>query len=177
MAHPTIATAHRQAALIVVALATLACIQQPQLVVQNSDGDFVPLEPWMATLAAVPIDREAGDSAVGAYARPSGTVVLSPMTVQETRATITLEGGEPRAEYPWYVQLGQCGNDRGILAGPLAYPPVEVDDDGRGSAVVMLPFTVPTSGRFFVSVRRSETEIATTVACGNLARQRQVAQH
>lgn len=63
---------------------------------------------------------------------------------------------------------GECGNDRGTLASLIVHPPVSVDGSGQATATVTLPFTLPTSGRYFVSIRRSETDVSTVIACGNL---------
>ena len=137
-----------------------ACVQPPALVVESASGEVVPLESWSAKLvSSTPLESTG----------PTGTVTLAPgSTIRETRARLTLTGGTPDAAYPWYVQLGECGNDRGTLASLMVYPPVAVDGSGQAAVTVTLPFTLPTSGRFFVSVRRSETDVSTVIACGNL---------
>jgi hypothetical protein len=144
------------------ALSLLACVQRPALVIETSSGDVVRLEAWTATLA-------------GSSADMRGTATLSPgVTFRETRASITIAGATPRAVHGWYVQLGECGHNRGILAGPMAYTPITVDGRGNGAASVMLPFTVPTSGQYFVSVRGSESESSSVIACGNLTKDRSI---
>lgn len=138
-----------------------ACVQPPALVVEGASGETVPLESWSADIAAI----ETAGSAV------KGRALLVPgASIRETRAMLTLTGGTPNAVYPWYVQLGDCANDRGVLASLIVYPPIAVDSSGQATANVTLPFTLPTSGRYFVSVRRSETEVSTVIACGNLTR-------
>lgn len=138
-----------------------ACVHRSLPVIQTSTGEVVPLEQWTATLSApatVPF-------------KLSGAVTFAPgKNIRETRAAITIVGGEPVVAYAWYVHLGQCGNDRGILSGLLAYPPIAVDSNGRGTAIATLPFTTPTSGRYFVSVHQSDSEMSTALACGNLTR-------
>jgi hypothetical protein len=52
----------------------------------------------------------------------------------------------------------------------MAYTPIAVDGDGVGTSTVNLHFTVPTSGRFSVTVRESELETSPAVACGNLTK-------
>jgi hypothetical protein len=102
-----------------------------------------------------------------------GTATLSPgVTFREARATVVVAGATPLAVHAWYLQLGECGHDRGILAGPMAYTPIRVDGYGDGTASVMLPFTVPTSGQYFVSVHGSESESSPVIACGNLTKDR-----
>jgi hypothetical protein len=150
------------AALGLPALTLLACVQRPALVIETSTGDVVPLEAWTATLSA-------------SSAGMRGTATLSPgVTHREALASITISGATPAAVHGWYVQLGECGADRGILIGPQAYTPVTVDAQGAGTSTVRLPFTVPTSGHYFVSVRQGESEHSPVVACGNLTKDRPV---
>ena len=142
------------------ALMLAACVQPPAVVIETSTGDVVRLETWTASLAA-----PAGSV--------RGTATLAPgVTYREARATVTLSGAAPSAVHAWYVQLGECGHDRGILVGPQAYAPIVVDAQGEGRSTVTLPFTVPTNGRFFVTVRQSESETTPVIACGNLTKER-----
>jgi hypothetical protein len=142
------------------ALTLFACVQRPALVIETSSGDIVPLETWTAMLAAPSTQLR-------------GTAMLAPgVTYRETQATLSLTGGTPSAVHAWYVQLGQCGHDRGILVGPQAYTPIAINAQGEGRATVTLPFTVPTTGHFFVTVRQADSEAAPVVACGNLTKDR-----
>jgi hypothetical protein len=159
-------TARRALAMLaasgLVALTMLACVQPPALVIENSTGDVVPLETWTATISS-------------SAAPLRGTATLSPgATYRETRATITLSGAAPRAVHAWHVQPGECGHDPGILGGPQWYTPLTADDQGDARSTVTLPFTVPTSGRYFVSVRQSASDSSPIVACGNLTKDRSV---
>jgi hypothetical protein len=150
------------AALGLPALTLLACVQRPAVVIETSTGDVVPLEVWTAKFSA-----PAGDI--------RGTATLAPgVTFRETQASITLAGAAPLSVHGWSVQLGECGHDRGILIGPQAYTPIMVDGYGDGRATVTLPFTVPTSGHFFVTVRQSDSESSPVAACGNLTKDRSV---
>jgi hypothetical protein len=147
-------------ALALPALTLLACVQRPALVIETSSGDVVPLERWTATLAAPSADIR-------------GTATLSPgLTFRETLASIAIAGARPLAAHAWYVQLGECGHDRGTLAGPQAYTPITIDSQGEGTSTVTLPFTVPTSGHYFVTVRQSASEASSVIACGDLTRGR-----
>lgn len=138
------------------ALTLVACVQRPALVVETSTGDVIRLESWTATLS----------SSTGL----SGMTTLTPATYRETLATISVSGATPNATHGWYVQLGECGRDLGILAGPQAYVPLVVDPRGDGRSTVTLPFTVPMNGRYFVTVRAADTERSAVVACGNLTK-------
>jgi hypothetical protein len=138
------------------ALTLIACVQRPALVIETATGDIVRLESWTATLT----------SSQGLH----GTATLAPLTYRETLATLSVTGAPPDAIHVWYVQLGECGRDLGILAGPQAYTPVTADAQGEGRSTVVLPFTVPTSGRYFVTVRGGDRERSPVVACGNLTK-------
>ena len=140
------------------ALTLFACVQPPALVIETSAGDVVRLESWTAVLE--PVSSEV-----------RGTATLEPgSTYRETRATIAISGATPRSAHAWVVQLGECGHELGVLSGPMAYTPIAVNGDGAGTSTVSLHFTVPTSGRFSVTVRKSELETSPAVACGNLTK-------
>ena len=140
------------------ALTLFACVQPPALVVETPTGEVVRLESWTAPLT--PLSSEV-----------RGTASLEPgSTYRETRATIAISGAAPRSAHAWLVQLGECGHELGVLYGPMAYTPIVVDGDGAGTASITLPFTVPTSGRYSVTVRESERETSRAVACGNLTK-------
>ena len=144
------------AALALPGLSLTACVQRPPLVVEMSTGDIIRLESWTATLSSA--------TALG------GMATLTPATYRETLATISVSGAAPNATHAWYVQLGECGRDLGILAGPQAYVPLVADQRGEGSSTVTLPFTVPMNGRYFVTLRQADTERSAVVACGNLTK-------
>ena len=159
--HTMVRTAPRPLVLLVglalPALTLLACVQPPAIVIETSTGDVVRLETWTATLS-------------GAL---HGTVALSPgVTYRETLATITVSGATPRAVHAWYVHLGECGHERGILAGLQPYTPITADEQGTIAAAIALPFTVPTAGEYSVTVRQSEQVNSSPVACGNLTKGR-----
>lgn len=150
------------AALGLPALTLFACVQPPALVIETSTGDIVPLESWSATL--VPASSEV-----------RGTATLDPgETYRETRASVSITGVVPRSTHAWLVQLGECGHELGVLAGPMAYPPIVADAEGAAVSSVTLPFTVPTAGRYSVTVRQSESETSPAMACGNLTKGRLV---
>lgn len=139
-------------------LTLLACVQRPALVIETSTGDVVRLESWTASLSSP--------------SGLSGTATLAPGgTHRETLATIAISGAQPRAVHAWYAHLGACGHDLGILVGPQAYAPMVADDQGNAHSSVTLPFTVPTNGTYFVSVRASASEGSRVIACGNLTKE------
>jgi hypothetical protein len=138
-----------------IGLALAACVQRPPMVIETSAGDVVPLEPWSATLS-------------GAL---HGTVTLAPgVTHREALATINLTGATPGATHAWFVRLGECNRERGILGGLRPYTPLTANEEGTVAASIALPFTVPTEGEYSVTVLQSELVNSSSVACGNLTK-------
>jgi hypothetical protein len=72
--------------------------------------------------------------------------------------------------HAWYVHLGECGRERGILAGLQPYTPIAADEQGTIAAAIALPFTVPTAGEYSVTVRQSAQVNSSPVACGDLTK-------
>jgi hypothetical protein len=138
-----------------IALTLAACVQRPAMVIETSTGDIVALETWSGTLS-------------GAL---HGTATLAPgATYRETLATITVSGATPRAVHAWFVQLGECGHERGVVGGLHPYTPITADEQGTATANVALPFTVPTEGQYSVTVLQSEQVSSSPVACGTLTK-------
>lgn len=145
------------------ALTLFACVQPPALVIETSSGDVVRLEAWAAPLKPISSDVR-------------GMATLEPgSTYRETRATVSIAGAAPGSAHAWLIHLGECGHEIGILAGPMSYTPIVADGEGAGTSVVTLPFTVPMSGRYSVTVRESQHETSRPVACGDLSKSRIVA--
>ena len=137
------------------ALTVIGCVQRPAMVIETSTGDVIPLETWSATLS-------------GAL---HGTVTLAPgATHREALATINLAGATPGARHAWFVQLGECTRERGVLGGLRPYTPLAADEEGTVAASIALPFTVPTEGEYSVTVLQSELVNSSSVACGNLTK-------
>ncbi|MGQ0714479.1 MAG: hypothetical protein ACT4PJ_12220 [Gemmatimonadaceae bacterium] len=85
-----------------------------------------------------------------------------------TEVTINLANATPGQRLPWHVHEGSCGNDRGIVGNPSAYPPLVVGSNGAatGSANVMV--SLDEAKDYFVNVHASPTNLQTIVACGDL---------
>ena len=49
------------------------------------------------------------------------------------------------------------------------YKPLVVDASGKAEVSIILPFSTPTQGDYFVNVHKSPTELGTIIACGPLA--------
>ena len=148
------------AALAATAIALAACAPTQY---SSSAGGQIDWARWTATLAAPP------DGAGPAAPSVTGTATLAPGdSISLTRATVQISGATPGASYPWGVHLGRCGEDKGIVGISSMYRPIAVGADGRGEATVVLPYTTPNQGEFFVTVR-APGRASGVVACGNLA--------
>jgi hypothetical protein len=139
-------------------------------------------------LAACGNDRPAADARPDAapsvsQTEPSWSAVLRPgpehrqvsgsataRALQgETEIAVEFFGGQPGAVHPWHVHQGTCGSDEGYLHEPDVYPPLELDQQGRGSARVTVPAAVQPGQSYFVNVHGMEDHDE-TVACGALSR-------
>lgn len=86
-----------------------------------------------------------------------------------TVAHVEIANAAPGGQHPWHVHLGQCGSDQGILGPADAYKPLKIGGDGKAESDATLPLVLPRSGRYFVNVHASPSNMGTIVACGNLA--------
>ena len=129
----------------------------------SSAGGEIERTRWTASLGA-----PQGAASAAAAPRVTGTAVVMPGdSISLTRATVRISGATAGASYPWSVHLGRCGDDRGIVGISSMYTPVVAGADGSGEATVILPYTTPNAGEFFVQVRASGGAPG-AVACGNL---------
>jgi hypothetical protein len=151
------------AALAATAAALAACAPTQYA---SSAGGAIETTRWTATLAA-----PAGAAAASDAASPSvtGTATVAPGdSISLTRATVRISGATPGSTYPWHVHLGRCGDDKGIVGISSMYTPITAGADGKGEATVVLPYTTPNQGEFFVNVH-APARAPGIVACGNLA--------
>jgi hypothetical protein len=98
-----------------------------------------------------------------------GTVSLAGNGPGSSMATIAISNAAPKGIHPWEVYRGQCGNDGELVGAFSAYPPLTVRNDGTATAAATLQAELPVTGDFHVNVNASSTNMATIIACGNLA--------
>jgi len=99
----------------------------------------------------------------------SGWMEHDPKDASQTKAHAEITNAAPGGAHPWHVHRGQCGNDMGVLGPADAYPVLKVGGDGKAQADADLPIPMPAAGQYFVNVHASAQNMATIVACGNLA--------
>ena len=131
----------------------------------SSAAGAIETTRWTAALGAPSGAAAAGDAA---SPRVTGTATVMPGdSISVTRATVRISGATPGESYPWHLHLGRCGEDRGIVGISSMYTPVVAGADGKGEATVVLPYTTPNQGEFFVEVH-GPGRAPGIVACGNL---------
>lgn len=160
------------------ALALVACGPPRQVEIDAGQLEIGPR--WTALLTppgdtaarvSLPRDSAAAQQTPLTGVRVGGSATVVPGDgIAQTRAVVSVFGVTPGAVLPWHVHLGRCGDDRGILGQPAQYAPITIAQNGQGEAMVVLPFSAPVTGDFFVSVHASPSNLQTIVACGNLAK-------
>lgn len=100
----------------------------------------------------------------------NGSASMAPGTkTGNTTVSLDLANATPGGLHPWQLHRGQCGADQGVFGNADAYHVAKVGKDGRAKSSANVPIETPTTGQYFVIVRASVANDATTVACGNLA--------
>jgi hypothetical protein len=99
----------------------------------------------------------------------TGWMGADPKKPTETQAYVSVANAGPGGRHPWHVHRGQCGQDQGILGPADAYPILKVGGDGKAEAEAKLEMPEPVQGQYFINVHASPANMATIVACGNLA--------
>ncbi|HJR17456.1 MAG TPA: hypothetical protein VJ808_11430 [Gemmatimonadales bacterium] len=128
------------------------------------DPNTVPVQNrWNGTVASPP--ELGGIVAI----RGSGWMGPHEEDTGRTQAQVSISNAVPGGEHPWHVHRGRCGSDQGIFGPADAYKPLKVGGNGRASSTAELPVPSPRTGQFFINIHASARNMATIVACGNLA--------
>ena len=152
----------QQYAAIAVALALTACNPfHHEQAVQIERGEVNATQRWNATLVT--------PSQLTGAVQVRGTAWMAPSSDNDTRVHISISNAAPGGVHPWQLHRGKCGTDQGTVGSADAYKALRVDNDGKASAETIVDTALPTSGDFFVAVYASPDNLATTIACGNLA--------
>jgi hypothetical protein len=116
---------------------------------------------WNATLST--------PSAMTGAVDLHGTASLAAHGEGKSVATVAISNAAPSGSHPWHVYEGHCGENGAVVGSATAYPPLNVNQQGTATAAATLPLELPTAGTFSVVVNASAANMATIVACGNLA--------
>ena len=144
------------------AIAVSGCVQRS---LEEVDTGTIEVMSWRATLA-----RPATADSLDAPMNIVGSAAVRPaQNPSESQATVMLSNATPNATHPWHIHAGTCGSDGGIVGPATSYKPLVVDASGKAEVSIILPFSTPTQGDYFVNVHKSPTELGTIIACGPLA--------
>jgi hypothetical protein len=118
---------------------------------------------WNATLATPAALRGAVNL------RGRGWWASEQGNASRSRAQVDIANAVPGGDHPWHVHQGQCGSNGPIVGPATSYRSLEVKGDGKATATADLPVAMPTSGQYYINVHASANNMATIIACGNLA--------
>ena len=95
----------------------------------------------------------------------SGTAVLTAVGNQ-TRVVVTLSNPAAGVAQPAHIHEGTCAN-----LNPQPRYPLQSLMNGRSETVVDVPLSQLLAGQFAINVHKSQQEISTYVACGEIRAQ------
>jgi len=128
--------------------------------VEVSDTGAITASRWNATLTT--------PDALTGVLQISGTAWIAPDSGR-TLASVAISNAPPGGVHPWDVRQGQCGSNGAIFGPAAAYKPLVVQGDGTARAQARVDLPLPSSGSYYVNVHASSKNMATIIACGNLA--------
>jgi hypothetical protein len=156
---------HRHKVLSIAAIATIvasaACNPFHKTSNEIKPQDIPIGERWNATLAT--------PSGLTGAVQVRGTGYLARDPSGSAKVVIHVSNATPGGVHPWAVRAGHCGTDNPVLGDLSAYPNLKIDKDGTAQESALLSVPFPTSGAYSLEVRASPTNMATVIACGNLA--------
>jgi hypothetical protein len=92
----------------------------------------------------------------------TGTATLTPMGVNQTKVVVDLSGA-PKSAQPAHIHKGSCAK----LDPTPAYA-LQNLADGKSQSVVNVSINDLKKGSFAINVHKSQTDLKTYVACGNI---------
>jgi hypothetical protein len=114
-------------------------------------------------------DWKASVTGQGAFSAVRGSATASVLQGQST-IVVVLEGATAGGNHPWRVHEGKCAGTPGADFGPAsAYQPLVIGSDGKGQATARVSMALDEAKDYHVRVHASASDMATTVACGDLS--------
>ena len=152
---------HRTALVTCILTLSIACGGN-QAVRLNESGEL-PGTRWQGTVSTPPNLEGAVEM--------SGTAWMAQAEEGDstTRVQVSIRNAAPGGVHPWQVRRGQCGSNGSVFGDSARYEPLEVSDDGRATASVVVDAPLPESGDYSVTILASPTNRDLVVACANLA--------
>lgn len=122
---------------------------------------------WHGRIYRGPDGVAAGEQSSVAAATMTRTATSAGENV---RASLTGRGGLTPGSYPWHVHAGTCGSGGAIIGNADEYPLLEAGGAGLGNVTADFSANVNPDGQYYVNIHRSEEDLGTIIACGNLER-------
>ena len=85
-----------------------------------------------------------------------------------TLAEVKYKGDRAGVTRPWHVHIGSCAKGGPVLGDASAYSALRVAATGDAEGKATLRLALPDSGRYYVNIHESPTNMGTIVACGDL---------
>jgi hypothetical protein len=152
----------RVAAMVSLSLVATACIRrQTDPVTGKTDIDiespFKKGEDFKATIAGTP-----------SFAGITGRATIRSVK-GKTTISVTAEGLAPYAPYPWHLHDGTCETGGPVVGDASAYTPLNAGADGKAQATATIAMKLNEAQKYHVNIHRSPMDLATIIACGNVA--------
>ncbi len=146
--------------LALVALVSGCGVMSRSSATEIKDSNADSRNSWNATL--VTPSELAGAMQVRGVANWARTDDGSRISVEISNAT---SGGV----HPWHIHQGRCGDNGPVVGSGGAYKPLSVGGNGQAKENASLSMQLPLSGNYYVNVHAATSNMATIIACGNLA--------
>jgi hypothetical protein len=151
---------HTYRLLLIGLSAVAACNPFRQSTRVNQDVDYN--QRWNGTLTS--------PAFLAGAVQITGTASMAPGSDgRKTSVTVNVTNATPGGVHPWEVHLGQCGADQGVFGTIEDYRSIKINNDGKGTATVVVAVPTPTYGNYFVLLHASPSNRETIIACGNMA--------
>lgn len=87
---------------------------------------------------------------------------------KSTIVEVEVKGDAAGSVRPWHIHIGSCAAGGGVLGGGRSYTPMTMDGMGGAKTKATLPIAMPDTGKYYVNVHESASNMGKIVACGDL---------
>ncbi len=87
---------------------------------------------------------------------------------KSTIVEVELKGDAAGSVRPWHIHTGTCAAGGGVFGGGRSYTPITMDGMGGGKSTATLPVALPDTGKYYVNIHDSGSNMGKIVACGDL---------
>jgi hypothetical protein len=131
------------------------------------------IQHWTVTLSPT---RSYNSTAVSTqrqnvYGRVELTSSADNPTLTDVKLVVSVPNQPGLDVAGWGLSTGRCGSGDPPVLPAGAFPPIQLSQNGRGTADTMIPFIIPETGTYHVNVfRGSGTQLSDVLTCGELRR-------